>query len=846
MAASKVNVVIGLSSKQFDDQLKKVQRNLASVGRSMESVGKSMSTYITAPVLAAGAASVKFAADFESSLVKIQNLVGVSESEIAGMMDGIKAVSKETGVSLNSLADSLYNIMGAGLKGAAALDVLAESAKLSAIGMGDAKDIGKTLVATLAAYGQENISAAKASEILMATVREGNTDAAELAPALGRVISIASQMGISFEEVGASIATFTRLGVDSEIAVVGLRSALANIMKPSEQAVEQLGQVGMTFAELRSQIKEKGLANSLIGLMNAFNGDTEALARIIPDIQGLTAVLATAGTQADSYREVLDKITNSTGIVDDAMLNVSETATFKFNAALSELTNSAIEIGSIVMPIFLKIVNAVKSLATSFSSLDPATKEIIISFVAVVAALGPVILVIGKTMTAIAALTAAVRALSMSNALLIGEILLVVAAALALSAGLVYLIKNWQAITERVQNFFRLIDNYLIDALSGLLTVIKDIAQFLGLDILDETIIRLENSKHAAIENSKEFKSLGEIFSGASDKISDLTDSSKLFNDAGAQTAEVINQVKTSTNQLTGSFNELSKASSVLKQLSEFESKGFQKLNEWWIPVKNIEDGNASLLNLIETMQTFKAEAKDVPPVEIKILSNDEDVADRMIRSAESISNSINQSVNAAVAGSAEIIGEMLVMGASFDQIGKTIGIFLLDTLGNLMMQVGESAIAVGLAIEGIKDALMSLNPAVALAAGIALVALGAAVKGYLANTAEEYSSPTAFAEGGIVSGPTNALIGEYAGARRNPEVVAPLDRLTSIITNSLQNIGLIPNQNMDNYMMPSYVPSGRQSGYRDSIQVEVIGKIEGKDIYLSGQRYSRKINRTT
>lgn len=846
MAASKVNVVIGLSSKQFDDQLKKVQRNLASVGRSMESVGKSMSTYITAPVIAAGAASVKFAADFESSLVKIQNLVGVSESEISGMKDGIEAVSKETGVSLNSLADSLYNIMGAGLKGAAALDVLSESAKLSAIGMGDAKDIGKTLVATLAAYGQENISAAKASEILMATVREGNTDAAELAPALGRVISIASQMGISFEEVGASIATFTRLGVDSEIAVVGLRSALANIMKPSEQAVEQLGQVGMTFAELRSQIKEKGLANSLIGLMNAFNGDTEALARIIPDIQGLTAVLATAGTQADSYREVLDKITNSTGIVDDAMLNVSETATFKFNDALSELTKSAIKIGSIVMPVFLKIVNAVKSLATSFSSLDPATKEIIVSFVAVVAALGPVILIVGKIITSMSALIVVVRALTLAKAMLIGEILLVVAAALALSAGLVYLIKNWQAITERVQNFFRLIDNYLIDALSGLLTVIKDIAQFLGLDILDETITRLENSKHAAIENSKEFKSLGEIFSGASDKISDLTDSSKLFNDAGAQTSEVINQVKTSTNQLTGSFNELSKASSVLKQLSIFEAKGFQKLNEWWIPVKNIEDGNASLLNLIETMQNFKAEAKEMPEFKIGFSGNDEEISARIEESMNRISQSISQAQTNAIAGTAEILGQMLAMGDGFDTIAQSVGRFLLETLGNLMIQVGTAAIATGETIEAIKNSLLNLQGIGPILAGIALVALGAAVKGYLANTAEKYSSPTPFAEGGIVSGPTNALIGEYAGAGRNPEVVAPLDRLTSIITNSLQNIGLIPNQNMDNYMMPAYVPNMRQSGYRDSIQVEVIGKIEGKDIYLSGQRYSRKINRTT
>lgn len=58
------------------------------------------------------------------------------------------------------------------------------------------------------------------------------------------------------------------------------------------------------------------------------------------------------------------------------------------------------------------------------------------------------------------------------------------------------------------------------------------------------------------------------------------------------------------------------------------------------------------------------------------------------------------------------------------------------------------------------------------------------------------------FAEGGVVSGPTMALIGEYAGASNNPEVVAPLDKLRSMIEPSVS-------------------------------RVEVTGKIKGRDIVL-------------
>lgn len=43
--------------------------------------------------------------------------------------------------------------------------------------------------------------------------------------------------------------------------------------------------------------------------------------------------------------------------------------------------------------------------------------------------------------------------------------------------------------------------------------------------------------------------------------------------------------------------------------------------------------------------------------------------------------------------------------------------------------------------------------------------------------------TPTAFANGGVVSGPTYALVGEYAGASNNPEVIAPLSKLREYIT---------------------------------------------------------------
>jgi len=64
------------------------------------------------------------------------------------------------------------------------------------------------------------------------------------------------------------------------------------------------------------------------------------------------------------------------------------------------------------------------------------------------------------------------------------------------------------------------------------------------------------------------------------------------------------------------------------------------------------------------------------------------------------------------------------------------LGKIVLTALGDLAIQVGKIAIGAGIAVLGIKEALLSLNPAIAIAAGIALVALGSAVKGALSSAA--------------------------------------------------------------------------------------------------------------
>jgi len=94
----------------------------------------------------------------------------------------------------------------------------------------------------------------------------------------------------------------------------------------------------------------------------------------------------------------------------------------------------------------------------------------------------------------------------------------------------------------------------------------------------------------------------------------------------------------------------------------------------------------------------------------------------------------------------------------------------ILGVLGGLLQQMGAAAVAASTL------AKTFAIPGVGLVAGIAAIALGTVLTGLA--TRVQSGGFSAFADGGIVSGPTMGLVGEYPGARSNPEVIAPLDKL--------------------------------------------------------------------
>lgn len=382
--------------------LRKSEQIWAKQQAAFRRAGQTLTRSITLPILGIGAASVKTASTFDTEMTKIVTLVGIAEAEVNAWRQSILAIGPAIGRGPTELAKALFVVTSAGARGAEALEIVERAGKAAALGLGETKDIARLVTAALQAYGKEGLTAAAATDTLIAIVRKGNFEASELASVLGRVLGTAQSVGVSFQQAGAFIATFTKLGVPAAEAVTALRGILNSMLRVSGPAAEALAGVGLSADQLRTAVREKGLTAALIGLVGAFKGNAVELANVIPNVRALGGVLGTAGAQANAFAEDAKAIANATGLLDEGFKKIEDKPAQTFAVIRSEIAAVGIELGNQLLPAVLDLAKEMKPLVAglrdgiqAFSRLTPEQRKSKLLMVGLVAATGPFIRVLG-------------------------------------------------------------------------------------------------------------------------------------------------------------------------------------------------------------------------------------------------------------------------------------------------------------------------------------------------------------------------------------------------------------------------------------------------------------------
>ena len=277
MGDTALNVRLGAKTADFNKKMNAATKKMQKFGKNVGNIGSSMTKMFTGPMLLAGAASVKLSLEFQKSMTKIQTLVGKTGAEIETMKKGIMEMATKTAKSPVELAEGLYFLESAGLRGANAMETLEAVAKGSASGLGEMEALSVVAAAAQNAYGSETLSASDALDKFGVMVRTGMFDAQELSNVLGKQLGLASNLGISFDEVGAVISTYTATTGDATAATNGLSAIMMTFAKletkPTANQALALDKIKMSAEDVKEMIGEKGLVGTMTHLQSEFKAN---------------------------------------------------------------------------------------------------------------------------------------------------------------------------------------------------------------------------------------------------------------------------------------------------------------------------------------------------------------------------------------------------------------------------------------------------------------------------------------------------------------------------------------------------------------------------------------------
>lgn len=448
------------------------------VGKSMSTIGTNMTAAITLPLVGIGFAATKMALGFEQTMTNIATQTNVPKESIAGLRDTIMKLSHETAVSPTELGAGAYFILSAGFSDAAdAANILTIAAKQSAIGMGSVEVTARTTAGLLKAYGASSSEAAKFGDMMTATVKEGAAEASEMATAFANVVPFAAQLGVGFDVVGGAMAQMTNKFFSADEAGTALNQLFTQLISPTDELEKTLGSMGFTVDGLIGGLKTDAIG-TLTSLSAASEKSGNTVTLFADNVRSARAFLAAFGSNAADTAAIIGRVGNSTGALNESMKTLNEADSQKIKVAMNDLRIAMVQLGIVLLPIIADVAVALKPLIAAFGKaveifgkLPGPVKLVVIGLLALLAALGPILLVAGTMITSFTAVAGAVGflvpALGGLIPIIVGlaaPILIAVAAAAALALVAYLIYKNWDTIRE----FFGDLPGKIMGAISGL------------------------------------------------------------------------------------------------------------------------------------------------------------------------------------------------------------------------------------------------------------------------------------------------------------------------------------------------------------------------------------------
>ena len=470
--------------------LTKVGEAFGNVGDKLTTVGTKLTT-VSAGIVGMGTASVAAAKDLDSGYDTIITKTGASGEALEGLQETANNVYGSMAVDMDDVGIAIGEVNTRfGTTGTELETLSTQFLQFAQINDTDLNTAIDSVDSIMLKFGVDSSQTANVLGLLTKAGQDSGISMETLESSLQTNGAALQELGFDLTESVNLLAQMEASGVDTSTAMAGLKKAVANATKEGLSADEALTQTIDSIKNASSETEALQIATELFG-----NKGAAEMASAIRD--GRLSVDDLSASLSD-YGDVVETTFNETKDPwDDA------------TAAANNLKLAAADLGTSLLttlqPMITSVVQKVKEFTEWFKNLNESQKQTIIKVAAVVAAIGPMLVIIGKICTGISSIINVVKmaqpVMAALNAVLAANpIILIVAAIAALIAAFVLLYNKcewfrngvnaiWEAIKTAFLTAFNAIKDFftvtLPNAFNSIIDFVKNNWQALLLFIVN-------------------------------------------------------------------------------------------------------------------------------------------------------------------------------------------------------------------------------------------------------------------------------------------------------------------------------------------------------------------------
>lgn len=397
--------------KVFGDKSATAEQKLNGLSSAFKTTGGLLSKNVTLPIVGVGAAAVKTATDFEAGMSEVKAISGATGSEFDALRDKAIEMGAKTKFSASDSAEAFKYMAMAGWDASAMMDGIAGVMDLAAASGEDLATTSDIVTDALTAFGLQASDSTHFADVLAQASSNSNTNVGLMGETFKYVAPVAGALGYSIEDTAVAIGLMANSGIKGSQAGTALRSTITRLAKPVGEAEKAVNDLGISMTNADGTMKPLG--QTMVELREKFAGLTEEqkaqYAAMLAGQEGMSGLLAIVNASDEDFQKLTDEINNANGAAEDMASVMMDNTAGAVEQLKGVLESAGILIGEKFTPYIRKLAEWITGLVEKFNSLSEEEQDQIVKFGLILAAIGPVLLILAKVISVVSTVVKAFK-----------------------------------------------------------------------------------------------------------------------------------------------------------------------------------------------------------------------------------------------------------------------------------------------------------------------------------------------------------------------------------------------------------------------------------------------------